>query len=141
MASDLDVDQRLRLDVTDVDSVAAAFAEAGEVDILVSNVGVPTKSGAGQADPQLVRKRCWSIARRHVDLADQVFAQAGYLVAIDGQIQTSSATNPFPLLRDSMSEHQWLDVARTIRDELEPGTRLYRMLREAYETDRQARAS
>ncbi|HEX6519399.1 MAG TPA: SDR family oxidoreductase [Streptosporangiaceae bacterium] len=36
----LDVDQRLALDVTDPDSVAAAVRQAGEVDILVSNAGV-----------------------------------------------------------------------------------------------------
>lgn len=38
--TDLDVDQRLRLDVTDPASVAAAIRDAGEVDILVSNAGV-----------------------------------------------------------------------------------------------------
>jgi NAD(P)-dependent dehydrogenase (short-subunit alcohol dehydrogenase family) len=34
---DLDLDQRLALDVTDDDSVAAAFAAAGDVDIVVVN--------------------------------------------------------------------------------------------------------
>lgn len=38
--SDLDVAQRLRLDVTDQASVDAAVAEAGEIDVLVSNAGV-----------------------------------------------------------------------------------------------------
>jgi NADP-dependent 3-hydroxy acid dehydrogenase YdfG len=37
---DLDVDQRLSLDVTDAASVATAVAQAGEVDLLVSNAGV-----------------------------------------------------------------------------------------------------
>ena len=37
--SDLDVSQRLALDVTDGASVTAAFAEAGEVDIVVANAG------------------------------------------------------------------------------------------------------
>ena len=37
---DLDVDQRLALDVTDQASVDAAIAEAGDLDILVSNAGV-----------------------------------------------------------------------------------------------------
>lgn len=37
---DLDVDQRLALDVTDPESVAAAVAAAGEIDTLVSNAGV-----------------------------------------------------------------------------------------------------
>lgn len=37
---DLDVDQRLALDVTDADSVSAAVEQAGEVDVLVSNAGV-----------------------------------------------------------------------------------------------------
>jgi NAD(P)-dependent dehydrogenase (short-subunit alcohol dehydrogenase family) len=36
----LDVDQRLALDVTDADSVAAAVKQAGDIDILVSNAGV-----------------------------------------------------------------------------------------------------
>jgi NAD(P)-dependent dehydrogenase (short-subunit alcohol dehydrogenase family) len=38
--SDLPVDQRLQLDVTDQASVDAAVAAAGEVDVLVSNAGV-----------------------------------------------------------------------------------------------------
>ncbi len=37
--ADLDVDQRLALDVTDPASVAAAVAEAGDVDALISNAG------------------------------------------------------------------------------------------------------
>jgi NAD(P)-dependent dehydrogenase (short-subunit alcohol dehydrogenase family) len=36
---DLDVDQRLRLDVTDQATVDAAVAEAGEIDVLISNAG------------------------------------------------------------------------------------------------------
>jgi NAD(P)-dependent dehydrogenase (short-subunit alcohol dehydrogenase family) len=36
----LDVDQRLRLDVTDQDSVDAAVGQAGEIDTLISNAGV-----------------------------------------------------------------------------------------------------
>ncbi|BBZ26652.1 hypothetical protein MMAD_09470 [Mycolicibacterium madagascariense] len=38
--ADLDVDQRLALDVTDDDSVSAAVAVAGDIDVLVSNAGV-----------------------------------------------------------------------------------------------------
>ncbi|WP_329454820.1 SDR family oxidoreductase [Streptomyces sp. NBC_01497] len=41
---DLPVDQRLRLDVTDQDSVDAALREAGEVDVLVSNAGGTVRS-------------------------------------------------------------------------------------------------
>ncbi|MET0700073.1 MAG: SDR family NAD(P)-dependent oxidoreductase [Mycobacterium sp.] len=37
---DIDVDQRLALDVTDDASVAAAIKAAGEIDILISNAGV-----------------------------------------------------------------------------------------------------
>jgi len=37
--ADLDVDQRLSLDVTDQDSVDRALAAAGEIDVLVSNAG------------------------------------------------------------------------------------------------------
>ncbi|TDV56585.1 SDR family oxidoreductase [Actinophytocola oryzae] len=37
--ADLDVDQRLRLDVTDQQSVDRAVGEAGEIDVLVSNAG------------------------------------------------------------------------------------------------------
>jgi NADP-dependent 3-hydroxy acid dehydrogenase YdfG len=36
----LDVDRRLRLDVTDQASVDAAVAQAGEIDVLISNAGV-----------------------------------------------------------------------------------------------------
>lgn len=38
--ADLDVDQRLALDVTDPESIASAVALAGDVDVLVSNAGV-----------------------------------------------------------------------------------------------------
>lgn len=38
--TDLDVAERLRLDVTDQDSVDAAVADAGQVDVLLSNAGV-----------------------------------------------------------------------------------------------------
>jgi NADP-dependent 3-hydroxy acid dehydrogenase YdfG len=38
--ADLDVDQRLALDVTDPDSIAAAVRAAGDIDVLVSNAGV-----------------------------------------------------------------------------------------------------
>jgi NADP-dependent 3-hydroxy acid dehydrogenase YdfG len=37
--NDLDVDQRLRLDVTDQASVDGAMAQGGEIDILISNAG------------------------------------------------------------------------------------------------------
>ena len=37
---DLDVDRRLRLDVTDQASVDAAVEQAGEIDVLISNAGV-----------------------------------------------------------------------------------------------------
>jgi NAD(P)-dependent dehydrogenase (short-subunit alcohol dehydrogenase family) len=37
--ADLDVDQRLPLDVTDPDSITAAVGKAGDVDILISNAG------------------------------------------------------------------------------------------------------
>src|SRR6202040_4265019 len=38
--ADLDVDQRLALDVTDDASVTAAVAAAGDIDIVIANVGV-----------------------------------------------------------------------------------------------------
>jgi NAD(P)-dependent dehydrogenase (short-subunit alcohol dehydrogenase family) len=41
---DLDVDQRLRLDVTDQKSVDAALRDAGEVDVLVSNAGATIRA-------------------------------------------------------------------------------------------------
>jgi NADP-dependent 3-hydroxy acid dehydrogenase YdfG len=47
---DLDVAERLRLDVTDQHSVDEAFAVAGEVDVLVSNAGV-IFLGAVEASP------------------------------------------------------------------------------------------
>ncbi len=40
----LDVDQRLRLDVTDQKSVDAALREAGDVDVLVSNAGATIRA-------------------------------------------------------------------------------------------------
>src|SRR6201994_930917 len=47
---DVKVDQRLRLDVTDQASVDAAVAQAGEIDVLVSNAGV-IFSAAVEASP------------------------------------------------------------------------------------------
>ena len=41
---DLDVDQRLRLDVTDQESVDQALRDAGGVDVLVSNAGATIRS-------------------------------------------------------------------------------------------------
>lgn len=41
---DLPVDQRLRLDVTDAASVKAAIADAGEIDVLVSNAGATVRA-------------------------------------------------------------------------------------------------
>ncbi|MFJ4921011.1 SDR family oxidoreductase [Streptomyces sp. NPDC088725] len=41
--ADLPVDQRLRLDVTDQESVDAALRDAGEVDVLVSNAGATVR--------------------------------------------------------------------------------------------------
>jgi NAD(P)-dependent dehydrogenase (short-subunit alcohol dehydrogenase family) len=38
--ADLDVDQRLALDVTDPESITNAVAQAGDIDVLVSNAGV-----------------------------------------------------------------------------------------------------
>jgi len=38
--AELDVDQRLALDVTDQDSVNSAVSQAGDIDLLVSNAGV-----------------------------------------------------------------------------------------------------
>nr|WP_062339408.1 SDR family oxidoreductase [Herbidospora sakaeratensis] len=42
--ADLPVDERLRLDVTDQDSVDAAVAAAGEIDVLVSNAGATVRA-------------------------------------------------------------------------------------------------
>ena len=47
---DISVDKRLRLDVTDQASVDAAVAEAGEVDVLVSNAGTMA-TGSVEATP------------------------------------------------------------------------------------------
>ncbi|HXP57788.1 MAG TPA: SDR family oxidoreductase [Streptosporangiaceae bacterium] len=47
---DLEVDQRIRLDVTDQASIDAAVAEAGEIDVLLSNAGVMS-TGAVEATP------------------------------------------------------------------------------------------
>ncbi|MFI9387467.1 SDR family oxidoreductase [Kutzneria sp. NPDC052558] len=42
--ADLAVDQRLRLDVTDQDSVDQAIKEAGEIDVLISNAGATVRA-------------------------------------------------------------------------------------------------
>ncbi|MCI2419482.1 SDR family oxidoreductase [Saccharopolyspora sp. K220] len=42
--ADLPVDQRLRLDVTDQDSVDQAIVDAGEIDVLVSNAGATVRA-------------------------------------------------------------------------------------------------
>jgi NADP-dependent 3-hydroxy acid dehydrogenase YdfG len=42
--ADLPVDQRLRLDVTDQDSVDQAIEDAGEIDVLVSNAGATVRA-------------------------------------------------------------------------------------------------
>jgi NAD(P)-dependent dehydrogenase (short-subunit alcohol dehydrogenase family) len=42
--ADLDVDQRLRLDVTDQDSVDNAIRDAGEIDVMVSNAGATVRA-------------------------------------------------------------------------------------------------
>jgi NADP-dependent 3-hydroxy acid dehydrogenase YdfG len=42
--ADLPVDQRLRLDVTDQDSVDRAVKDAGEIDVLVSNAGATIRA-------------------------------------------------------------------------------------------------
>jgi NADP-dependent 3-hydroxy acid dehydrogenase YdfG len=42
--ADLSVDQRLRLDVTDQDSVDQAIKDAGEIDVLVSNAGATIRA-------------------------------------------------------------------------------------------------
>ncbi|MEV6903389.1 hypothetical protein [Amycolatopsis sp. NPDC051372] len=58
--ADLPVDQRLRLDVTDQESVDAAIREAGESDVVVSNAGesvraplesVPLDEGCSSSTP------------------------------------------------------------------------------------------
>jgi NADP-dependent 3-hydroxy acid dehydrogenase YdfG len=56
----LDVDQRLRLDVTDQASVDAAVAEAGEIDILVSNAGVIFRA-AVEASPAAEIERLYAL--------------------------------------------------------------------------------
>jgi NAD(P)-dependent dehydrogenase (short-subunit alcohol dehydrogenase family) len=48
---DLDVDQRLALDVTDDTSVASAVAAAGTIDVLVNNAGIGGVSGPVELVP------------------------------------------------------------------------------------------
>jgi NAD(P)-dependent dehydrogenase (short-subunit alcohol dehydrogenase family) len=55
----LDVDQRLRLDVTDQASVDAAVEQAGEVDVLVSNAGVIFRA-AVEASPTAEIERLYA---------------------------------------------------------------------------------
>src|SRR5258708_36500698 len=55
----LDVDQRLRLDVTDQASVDAAVEQAGEIDVLISNAGVIFRA-AGEASPAAEIERLYA---------------------------------------------------------------------------------
>lgn len=55
----LEVDQRLRLDVTDQASVDAAIAQAGEIDVLISNAGV-IFAAAVEASPTAEIERLYS---------------------------------------------------------------------------------
>jgi NAD(P)-dependent dehydrogenase (short-subunit alcohol dehydrogenase family) len=48
----LPVAQRLRLDVTDQTSVDAAFAEAGDVDVLISNAGITFRATVESLPPE-----------------------------------------------------------------------------------------
>src|ERR1700722_14776935 len=57
--SGLDVDQRLRLDVTDQASVDAAVAQAGEIDVLISNAGVIFRA-AVEASPAAEIERLYA---------------------------------------------------------------------------------
>jgi NAD(P)-dependent dehydrogenase (short-subunit alcohol dehydrogenase family) len=52
----LDVDQRLRLDVTDQASVDAAVAQAGEIDALISNAGVIFAAAAEASPPAEIER-------------------------------------------------------------------------------------
>src|SRR5258708_11348884 len=55
----LDVDQRLRLDVTDQASVDAAVEQAGEIDVLISNAGVIFRA-AGDPSPAAEIERLYA---------------------------------------------------------------------------------
>jgi NAD(P)-dependent dehydrogenase (short-subunit alcohol dehydrogenase family) len=55
----LDVDQRLRLDVTDQASVDAAVGQAGEIDVLLSNAGVIFRA-AVEASPTAEIERLYA---------------------------------------------------------------------------------
>jgi NAD(P)-dependent dehydrogenase (short-subunit alcohol dehydrogenase family) len=55
----LDVDQRLRLDVTDQASVDAAVEQAGEIDVLISNAGVIFRA-AVEASPTAEIERLYA---------------------------------------------------------------------------------
>ncbi|HEY3881136.1 MAG TPA: SDR family NAD(P)-dependent oxidoreductase [Trebonia sp.] len=56
----LDVDQRLRLDVTDQASVDAAVGQAGEIDVLLSNAGVIFRA-AVEASPAAEIERLYAL--------------------------------------------------------------------------------
>ncbi len=58
--TDLDVDQRLALDVTDQASVDAAVDAAGDIDVLVSNAGVVFR-GAVEASPVTEIERLFTL--------------------------------------------------------------------------------
>src|SRR5258708_8049268 len=52
----LDVDQRLRLDVTDQASVDAAVEQAGEIDVLISNAGVIFRAAVHASPPAEIHR-------------------------------------------------------------------------------------
>jgi hypothetical protein len=79
------------------------------------------------------RRRCWSFPRRFLEAAVEEFAQMGFAVMVDGEIQTGRGTNPFALLMASMDGQTWRKVSRVLAEVLDPANggdvRLHNLLR------------
>jgi len=97
--ADLAVSARLRLDVTDDDSVANAVAEAGRIDVLINNAGfsvwAPAELCPVAKATQLVQTNLLGVMRMTQAVLPQMRQRrSGRII----QISSTSARRPSPLL-------------------------------------------
>lgn len=101
-ANTLPVSDRLRvlaLDVTDADSIAAAIAEAGEIDVLVNNAGIGWLNAVEGTSPETVRRifetnTFSTVAMMQAVLPGMRDRRAGVIV----NVSSSTTLEPMPLL-------------------------------------------
>jgi hypothetical protein len=48
------------------------------------------------------------------------FAQMGFQVAVDNEVQDGAGMNPFPVLKASMSPETWRKVSAALEEALDP---------------------